>query len=128
LSLEHNHADLQHQITGVLHRKETTVILYVLGWMSIFVGAFHLRKASGVFLLIIGIAVVVVVRKGKRTEFDAARSLFQANIRKLWRLKKTGRFADKRSAPDHSTTAFSLLTNFGSKRKSKIKKKSDSFI
>jgi hypothetical protein len=101
-------------------------MLYVVGWMSIVVGVLHLGKASGALLLIIGTAIVFVVRKSEESEVESARKSFQANIKRLWRLRKTRKIAGQQSESDLSEKESPLLSNLGPKRKKT--KKSDWFF
>lgn len=105
--------------------KETELRMQVLGWISILTGLFHLRNGAGIFLVIIGIAVVYFVRKSKKTESELIRTVFQDQIKMIRRKKEPlGRNKQDKSAfPADALTAAHLR-----KIKKKNTKKSGWFI
>jgi hypothetical protein len=100
--------------------------MQVIGWISILVGLLYLRTVSGVFLIIIGSAVVYVVGKIKKSEVDLMRNVFQTQIKNLKGLKKVLGIAKHESGRD--VPANILLTKPNSKPKGGKKQKPDWFI
>jgi CRISPR/Cas system-associated protein Cas5 (RAMP superfamily) len=100
--------------------------MQVIGWISILVGLLYAGKVSGILLIIIGIAVVYVMRKTKRNETEMNRSVFQAQIKKTKGLKKLLGMTKQERKRD--VPAASLLTRPPIKPKEGKKQKPDWFI
>ena len=91
--------------------------MQVIGWISILTGLLHLSKASGILLIIIGIAVVYVVWERKRNEIESTRRVFEAEIKRTRRLKKGQGLASQHSKRGFPANDLPALPNLESKGK-----------
>lgn len=100
--------------------------MQAIGWISILIGLLHFKKMSGIFLFIIGIAVVYVVRENNKNDLKLAHRVFQAQIKITRRFKKAPKVASEQIKPDFLIRDLPKLPNL--KSKGKNIEKSDWFI
>lgn len=100
--------------------------MQVIGWISILVGLLHFRKVSSIFLIIIGMAVVYVVRESKKNEIELANRVVQAKIRLTRRFKKAPKVAMEQTKRDFLIRDLPKPPKLKSKEKNT--EKSDWFI
>jgi hypothetical protein len=69
--------------------------MQAIGWTSILIGVLHLSKAAGIILIVIGIAVVYVVRQSKKDEMEVTHKLSQVQLKRTRRgIKRQQRTRD----------------------------------
>ena len=100
--------------------------MQVIGWIGIIIGLLHYRKVSSLFLIIIGIAVVYVVRESKKNETELANRVVQEQIRMTRRFKKAQKVSMEQSKSDFLIRDLSKRPNLKSKEKNT--EESDWFI
>ena len=100
--------------------------MQALGWISIITGLLYFRKVSGLLLIIIGIAVVYVIRKSKKNESELTRSVFQEQIKRIKDLKKVLKIGRQESKSDFLTASLPTINKIEPDKEKK--QKTDWFI